>query len=443
MEIPLLNYFSDPVLQAPTLGSILMCLSASLVGVLVYLRKESLIGEALSHAAYPGVILGGFLFGAFYHGTSDNPMFPLFVMGGAFVTSMIGIFFLNFLTQKLRVKSDAALCFVLSSFFGIGVFLASQMQFIHTLLYKQVQVYLWGQAATMTRVNILIYSALLLAILLPLFFFYKELKAITFDRVWAKSFGLPVKWMDRLLFVLIILALVTGIRSVGVVLITAMLVQPAVAARQFTDSLSRMFFLAAFFGALSAFLGNVFSLELSYRLDLSFPTGPMIVLVSSAIAFLSLLFAPKRGIAIRRLRQMKYRLRALVENTLKMMWRLNEDRPISFKDLSGYYSLSPWLLKGVLSYLSYAGWVSREKPDLWRLSREGALRAQKITRLHRLWEVYLVDWVGSPAERVHKSAEEIEHVITKEVEAELMEILNNPKFDPHKQPIPPPAEEIL
>lgn len=415
-----------------------MCLSASLVGVLVYLRKESLIGEALSHATYPGVILGAFLFSFLSASPFENPWFPVLVMAGASFTGLIGIFALNFLVKTLAIRKDAALCFVLSAFFGVGVFFASQMQFTHTLLYKQAQVYIWGQTATMTNSHVFVYLALFLITAIPLVLFYKEFKAITFDRIWAQTIGLPVAWMDRLLFVMIVMALVAGIRSVGVVLVTAMLIQPAVAARQFTDRMGVMFVLSALFGAVSAFLGSVFSFEFSSAFNLSFPTGPMIVLVSSAIAFFALLFAPRRGIVMRRIRQVKYRLKALSENTLKTLWRLNQRGPVSFQALREFYPESPWVLKGVLRYLAYAGWLERDPQASWVLTREGAMRAEKIIRLHRLWEVYLVDWVGAPIERVHKSAEEMEHVLTKEVEKELIQLLRNPTVDPHKQPIPPP-----
>lgn len=438
----LLNYFVDPVLRAPTLGSILMCLSASLIGVLVYLRKESLIGEALSHATYPGVILGALFFAVYVSSDAGHPLLPVYIMGGAALTSFCGIWSIHYLEKKLHIKNDAALCFVLSVYFGIGVLLASQMQFTYTLFYKQVQVYLWGQTATMTDVHVIIYSVLFFVVSLPLFIFYKEIKASTFDRTWSQAMGLPVLWVDTLLFILVILSLVTGIRSVGVVLMSAMLIAPAVSARQFTDRLGMMFLLSSIFGALAAYGGNVLSFELSETLGVSFPTGPMIVILSSLICLASLLFSPKRGVVFRRARQIKFQLKSLSENTLKTIWRISEDRPLEFRELHSYYSISPFFLKSILSYLTYAGWVINNPQKQWQLTREGALRAQKIIRLHRLWEVYLVDWVGAPAEKVHRSAEEMEHVLTKEVEAELSLLLKDPKVDPHLQPIPPPEERL-
>lgn len=438
----LLNYFVDPVLRAPTLGSMLMCLSASLIGVIVYLRKESLIGEALSHATYPGVILGALFYAEFVSSDPQSPTLSIAILLGAAIFSFFGIWTIHFLTKKLKIKNDSALCFVLSAFFGWGVLFASQMQFTHTLFYKQVQVYLWGQAATMTDIHVIIYSVFSGLVILLILLFYKEIKAITFDRDWAFSLGLPISLIDSLIFCLIILSLITGIRSVGVVLMSAMLIAPAVAARQFTDRLSRMLILSALFGMSSGYFGNVLSFETSEALNISLPTGPMIVVVSSVICLLALLFSPKRGVLIRWWRMLIFRLRSLSENSLKIIWQKKENKPITFDEVLSYQWVSPLLLRGILGYLSYSGWLKNEGNSSWSLTREGALRAQKIIRLHRLWEVYLVDWVGSPAEKVHKSAEEMEHVLTKDLEKELSQLLKNPLVDPHRQPIPPSEEKL-
>ena len=438
----LLNYFTDPILRAPTLASILMCLSASLIGVMVYLRKESLVGEALSHATYPGVILGALIFAAL-GGLPDDLGLPVFILLGAFVSSLAGMGTIHLLKKHLSINTDAALCFVLSSFFGLGVLLVSRIQFTHTLFLTRVQVYLWGQVATMTDIHIALYAVLSLIVILPLFFFYKELKAIAFDRPWSTAFGLPVIGLDALLFFLIVLSLVTGIRTVGVVLMSAMLIAPAIAARQLTDRLSKMFLLTAATGCFSAYVGNVLSYELSSSLQISLPTGPMIVLVAASIAFLSLLLAPSRGIVCRLLRKWRFRFRTLGENILKTIWRKKRDAPIEFNDILSYHVLSPLLLKLLLANLTYSGWLKKTGALQWSLTQEGSLRAQKIIRLHRLWEVYLVDWVGAPAEKVHKSAEEMEHVLTKEVEEELSLLLKDPKIDPHHQPIPPSHESLL
>ncbi len=168
-----LYYFTDSILRAPTIGSMLMCLAAGLVGVVVFLRKQSLLGEALSHAAYPGVITGVILAGMLGFNASDGFAISMLIIVGAFSTALLGTWVINFMVKRLNVRTDSALCFVLSSFFGIGLTLASQVQFVYSSLYQQIQVYLYGQAATMTEVHIQIYMALALVISITVILLYK------------------------------------------------------------------------------------------------------------------------------------------------------------------------------------------------------------------------------------------------------------------------------
>ena len=131
-----LIYFTDPVLRAPTIGCMLMCLSASLVGVVVLLRRQSLVGEALAHAAYPGVMLG-VLIAAALDETSEGFPLAFCVLAAAAFTAYIGLWFTTLLQNRYSIRADSALCFVLASFFGVGVTLASQLQFTATTLYRQ------------------------------------------------------------------------------------------------------------------------------------------------------------------------------------------------------------------------------------------------------------------------------------------------------------------
>lgn len=437
------EFFTDAVLRAPTIGSMLMCLGASLVGVLVLLRKQSLLGESLSHAAYPGVIIGVILAGLFSLNDQQEIYLSLLIMSGAAFTALLGLGCIQFLEHNLNVRSDSALCFVLSAFFGIGLTLASQVQFSFSNLYRQAQVYLYGQAATMTDIHIWIYGSLAVAIMLVILLFYKELQTITFNREYARSIGINVKLIDGIVFVLIVLAVVIGIRSVGVVLMSAMLISPAAAARQFTNKLSTMFVIAGIFGLASGYFGNYLSIlatqhfvlhSLSSRLAL--PTGPMIVIVASCLCLLSLLLAPERGMLVRMIRAASFRYRCMCENLLKALWRFGIHTPVHFDQISKTQSASRIYLKLILQRLVQNGWVKKSEKGAYELTKDGEVWAAKIVRLHRLWEVYLVDYLGMGSEKVHVSAEEMEHIITPELEKELVLLLKNPKKDPHHQPIP-------
>ncbi len=425
----------------------LMCLSAAWIGVIAYLRKQSLMGEALSHASYPGVILG-VLISALLLGNGDLWIWvPIMGMVGAFTTSLLALYCIHYMEKSHRIRPDSAMCFILSAFFGIGITMASRVQFTHTALYQQSVNYLYGQAATMTDIHIVLYGALSVLVITMILLFYKELKAFTFDRDYAKSLGLQVRMLDTIVFILLTLAIVVGIRSVGVVLMSAMLIAPAVAARQYTHRLIYMLLISGLIGVLSGLFGNILSVELTEYLQnlypkdrLAIPTGPMIVMVATVICIVSLLFAPERGLVVRLARIAYFRYRCLTENVMKSMWRIGKELWFSIDDIARYQMVSSFYLRFIFYRLSKQGWVEK-RGDKYRLTIDGIHRSAHIVRLHRLWEVYLADYLGVGAERVHRSAEEMEHIITPELELELTQLLKDPKVDPHRQPIPPSIVE--
>ena len=409
------SFFIDPVLRAPTLGCMLMCLASGLIGCLVFLQKRSLVGEALSHAAYPGVVLS-VLFAAFFFPFSEQGA-SVSILIGAFLSGLLGQWLIEGMQKKLNISSDAALCFILSIFFGVGVLVASRLQISHALWYRQIQVFLFGQAATMVDHHIILYGDLAFVVALTLILLFRYLEILYFDPDFAKVVGVPTAVVNGLVQLLLVLAIVVGMRSVGVVLMSAMLIAPAAGARQWTQKLSTFFILAALLGTLSGFLGNAFSVWIPKWVDephLSLPTGPMIVLTASSLCLFSLLFAPKKGYVTRMLRLARFRIRCRQENLLKALYKGKEPKG------------ERWLLW----LMQWKGWVS----DL-QLTSSGEKQAKKLIRLHRLWEVYLVH-MGQGVERVHHNAEEMEHILTPEIEQQLQHLLDHPVVDPHAQPIP-------
>lgn len=434
----LLHYFTDPIVRGPVIGSMLMCMAASMVGVLAYVRGRSLLGEALSHATYPGIIMGVVGYSFFFPDASE--IGTVFVLVIASISAFLALWVINKLEYTLSVKSDSALCFVLAAFFGFGITLASSVQFTHSALYRQAQTYLYGQAATMTDFHIYLYSGLSVLVVLTLVLFYKELVITSFDRAYAQALGISTPGIDAVVTALLVVSIITGMRSVGVILISALLIGPAVAARQFTDKLSTMLVLAAIVGMLSAFFGVYASVEGTRALHAadpfftaSLPTGPMIVVCCFVLCLLSLLLAPRRGYLVRQFRSVRFKLRCERENLLKSLWRKNE--PQSLVDLSRCQNMSRLRTTLHCLRLRTEGWCE-SAAGLITLSVDGKKRAARIVRLHRLWELYLVDALGLGTERVHKSAEEMEHILTPELETALSALLKDPQVDPHQQPIP-------
>ena len=281
----LTSYFADPVLRGPMWGTLFLCLTLSLAGVFVFFQKKSLVGEVLSHAAYPGVILGLMVLNC-----SDMREEVLLF---AFLSCCLALYLIKVLTQK--ASQDLSLTFTLSSFFGFGILLLSLLQFTCGYLGRLAESFFFGQAATMGDREILHYGLLALLIVLFILFSYRELKTILFDPSFAKSIGLHNTFFTFILTGITLVALVAGIRSVGVVLISAMLVAPVIAAKQLTHRFSTVLILSAFFGLLSAFFGNILSFEISRSFSseghrLVIPTGPTIVLIASLLALLSIFF---------------------------------------------------------------------------------------------------------------------------------------------------------
>ncbi len=398
------------------IGTLLMSISSSLVGCIVLLRRRSLIGETLSHAAFPGILVGVFILSLMTSNASDW-MF-LAMTGGGFLFSLLGLKCVSWMETKWKVKSDSALTFVLAAFMGWGVLLASVLQKAHPIGYRQSLLYLYGQAATMTSDQALLYGSFASILSIFLVLFYSRIKLINFDSIFAQSLGLRYKPLETATFLLIVIAIILGIRSVGVVLMAGMLIGPAVAARPWSRRFSTMLVISSCFGLASALLGNILSFKLSSG-QFTFPTGPMILLSSSFLCIVSLLIAPRSGLLVRLVQVQFFRFRCRMENGLKLVWK----KPNLKTELSPFIKLS----------LRMKGWISKEGA----LTPKGELAAQKIVRLHRLWEVYLVEYLGQNVEKVHRTAEELEHLFSPALEKELTLLLNNPLKDPHEQPIPP------
>ncbi|MCB1107090.1 MAG: metal ABC transporter permease [Chlamydiia bacterium] len=423
----------DPLYRAPFFGSMLMCLASALVGTLMVVKRRSLMGEALSHAAYPGVVLS-IAIGAFFL-TPNNPLAILLVMGGALIFSYLGLGAIETLCNRFRIHLDAALCLILSVFLGFGVVVASHIQFTHPLWYQQSQVFIYGQAATMTDSHIIIYGALSLIMIFFILYRFREIELALFDPFYAQSRGLSMHRVMQGIFFLLILSTIIGIRSVGVILISGMLLAPAAAARPFTDRLSHLLILSGLFGLLSGFGGNYLSVKLSEQ-GLTYPTGPMILLVAAFLTLLSLIFAPKKGALSRMVRVARFKKRCQLENILKTFWKGGADTPMSREGILKWNPMGRLRMRKALFTLQREGWIAVGEKGRLLLTPDGVKRAEHLIRLHRLWELYLVSCLKLDEERVHCSAEEMEHIITPDLEKRLTALLNHPKKDPHESPIP-------
>jgi manganese/zinc/iron transport system permease protein len=199
-----------------------------------------------------------------------------------------------------------------------------------------------------------------------------------------------------------------------------------------------MIWLASLFGAISGLSGAYIS-----YIQPAMPTGPWIVIVISTIAFISFFFAPSRGIISRLFRQATIRKTINDENILKALYQLGEEdknffRTHTHEEILKRRKMPVDHLVKILMRLSNQGYIDREGDDDWKMTEEGKARAQRVVKIHRLWELYLTTELRIAPDHVHDDADTIEHLLTPELEAELERLLHYPKVDPHKSEIPYP-----
>lgn len=412
-------------------GAAILGASGGILGGFALLRRQSLLGDALAHAALPGVCLGFLISG------SKAP-FPLFA--GAIVAGLLGSLIILAIVRWSRIKQDSAIGIVLSVFFGIGIVLLTLIQRLPLGNQSGLDKFLFGQAATLVDEDVRAMAILAALVLLAVGLFYKELAILSFDRDYGASLGLPMQRIEVLLTVLLVTVVVVGLQTVGVVLIVATLVTPAAAARQWTERLGLMLLISGSIGAGSGVIGAYASATVP-RL----PTGPAIVVVASIVLVVSLLAAPQRGLiwAVSRERRAARRIRR--ENVLKDLYRAGEaegdwSRFVPRPSLMGERGWAPRRLAQVLTGLSGAGLIDRRGDDI-RLSTRGAAEAADVVRRHRLWELYLAHRLELPHDHVHRDAEAMEHALSEEATAELSRLLGDPVTDPHGRRIPRPAGE--
>lgn len=418
--------FSDPNIRYVAFGSVLLTASSAIVGSFTFLNKKSLVGDAIAHAVLPGICLGFLLAG------TKN---PIALIVGAFVTGWISLVLVEYITTKTRIKEDTAIGLILSVFFGIGILMLTVIQKSGNASQSGLDHFLFGKAASLVGSDLVTFSIVAVILLVMVLALFKQFSLLAFDKDYARSIGLPVKGIELVLTSLIVLAVVIGIQAVGVVLMAAILITPAAAARFWTDKITVMFFLASMFGAISGLSGAF----ISYTAP-SMPTGPWIVIVISTIAFISFFFAPTRGVIGRYIRQAKIRKTINDENVLKILYQLGEENknffiPRLVDEIIRKRFYDKQALISILKRLTRQGYTERTR-NLWGLTEEGKNRAQRVVKIHRLWELYLTTYMHIAPDHVHEDADTIEHLLTPELEERLEKILGYPKVDPHQSTIP-------
>ncbi len=357
----------DHTLRTVALGAATLGIVSGALGSFAVLRRQSLIGDAMSHAALPGIALAFVLTGS---------KASLTLVAGAAIAGWLGTLLVMAAVRTTRVKYDSALGIVLSVFFGLGLLLLTLIQKRPDASQAGLDRFLFGQAASLLERDVVTMAVLSALALVLTALLWKELKLLAFDPEFGESMGFRMRRVDIALTGLLVIAIVVGLQTVGVVLMSAMIVAPAAAARQWTDRLGAMVVLAAGFGAAAGVSGAVVSSE-AQRM----PTGPTIVLCAGVIVIVSLFLAPRRGLTWNWLRQRRNRARLRLETVLGDLYRLaaqhgGASHPHSEAALAATMGVGG-SIRPSLEQLAARGWAQRVGTDGWTLTDAGRAAAER------------------------------------------------------------------
>ncbi|MBA4119465.1 MAG: hypothetical protein C0513_02015 [Isosphaera sp.] len=395
------------------LGTTVLGIASAVVGCFAVLRKRSLVGDAVAHAALPGICLAYLVVGERHFAA---------LLLGAMLAGVTAAAFVAAVRALTRVKEDAAIGMAIGGFFGLGIVLSRLIQGQPGGDRAGLDSFIFGKAASMVSGDARLILAVALAALAAVALLYKELKLLCFDRDFAAGQGWPTLALDLALMALVCLCTVVGLPAVGVVLMVALLVIPAVAARFWTSTLSTMLVLAAIFGGASGLVGTALSATVPVpagALSRGWPTGPLIVLVAAGIFGVSLLCAPRRGLLADLWRRAALRRRVALQNLLRDAHEWLEhagsfDAPWRAQTVSRSGRAAPRLL----ARLAAQGLIAPAAGG-FVLTKDGRLAAARVVRSHRLWELYLIEQADIAADHVDRDADQIEHILPQAVIAEL------------------------
>lgn len=425
MHVLLLTDYNTRVVA---LGTMLLGASSGVVGTLALLRRRALVGDVVGHSSLSGIAVA-FLIALRFAPSASRHLSTL--LAGAAVSGVLAVMLTVVLPRWTRIKDDAAQAIVLAVNFGLGIALFTVIQRVPAGNAAGLNQFIFGKAALMVAGDVVLIAVASAAALLVCLALFKELALVCFDSGFASSQGWPAPLLDVTLMGLVVGITVIALQSVGLLLVTALLVTPPASARFWTNRLGRMTLLAALFGALSAWLG-VMASALVPRLA----AGGVIVLSGALVFTISLLFGSRRGLLRRKIDEVRLRRRVGRHDLLRALYECAEAggralstvelaaRSVPRETLAAQRAWNPRALGRLLRAAEGEELVAESAPGQWRFTLAGAQEARAVVRNHRLWELYLIRHADVAAARVDHVADRIEHVLEPEVIAELESLLD-------------------
>ncbi len=415
----LIDFFQYPFALRALLASSMVGMMCGVLGTFIVLRNMALIGDALSHAILPGVVVGFLIAGYSIIG----------FFTGSVIAGLLAAVLITWIQRNVSTQEDAAIGIVFTSMFALGVMGISWLTHQEGV-HLDLKDFLFGNVLGIGDQDLWLTFSVLIFTLLSIVAFYRYFFITTFESVVAKTLGFSVSTVHYFLMLLLSFAVVASLQSVGVILVVAMLITPASTAYLLTQRLQVMLWLSGLIGLLSAITG------LGVAVWLETTPGPAMTVVAAAFYLLAVLFAPKKGLLMRIIRRHMKRSKMHREDILKQSVRLLDERNLSEVTLRQKLGM-----KGIAFHLwrlIRKGYLTRKKGEI-SLTESGIRQGYQLIRAHRLWETYLVEKVGLTEDQIHEDAEKLEHHLPEDFLAEVSRSLGNPLHDPHGSPIPGPV----
>ncbi len=415
--IELVEILQQPWAFRALLASSMVGLMCGVLGCFIVLRNMAMIGDALSHAILPGVVVAFMIVGYSTLG--------FFV--GSVVAGLLTAFAITWIQQNIKTKNDAAIGIVFTAMFSIGVMGISSIS--RTGVHLDLKDFLFGNVLGVKNEDLYLTAGVMVYVLVSIIVFYRYLFVTTFQPVIAETMGISVNKMHYFLMLMLSFAVVASLGTVGVILVVAMLITPASTALLLSDKLNRVLFIAGLVGLLSAIIGLV--------LAIIFDTtpGPAMTVVATFFYALAALFAPKKGLVFKYFQKRKLQRKIQLEDIMKWGLRMKNKGQLTMEGLQNHLGFSNTLMKKQLATLKGQGYLTYTA-DTINFTEKGKEEAMRLVRAHRLWETYLVNEMGLEAGQIHEDAEKYEHLLTQEMLDEVDMALGFPTEDPHGSPIP-------
>ncbi|MCX5924389.1 MAG: metal ABC transporter permease [Candidatus Dependentiae bacterium] len=348
----------DQTLLLILCGTGLLAISSGIMGCFVLLQRKSLFGDTIAHATLPG-IAGIFLL--------TGSKLPCILLLGGIISASIGAMAINYITEHSTLKKDTALGIVLATSFGLGTMLLSKIQTYPTAHQAGIAKYLLGNASTILYSDFYMIVAVMVVSLICLKLFFSEYKIFLFNPDYAQAIGVPTQKISMLLTMTTMLTIVVGLQTVGVILISALLIAPAAAARQWTQNFSTMIFLSSCFAIFSTISGTLLSSAVVHL-----PTGPTIVVIATLVTFLSILIAP-RGVLTQWLAKKSQvrKIHALKMLSHFMLFNESKTDPYHPHDIKALQVIGKKGTKATLLYLEKQGLIESTGKNFFRLTPKG------------------------------------------------------------------------